>query len=44
MYEPACDEEITGLVNYIDQQLDAIRAAAIGLTEDQARLRPCRGR
>jgi hypothetical protein len=42
MYEPACDEEITGLVSYIDQQLDAIRAAAIGLTEDQARLRPCR--
>ena len=42
MYEPACDDEITGLVNYLDQQLAAIRAAAIGLTEQQARARPCR--
>jgi len=42
MYEPACDDEITGLVNYIDQQLTAIRAAAIGLTDEQARLQPCR--
>jgi hypothetical protein len=42
MYTPACDDEITGLVRYIDQQLDAIRAAAIGLTEEQTRLRPCR--
>jgi len=42
MYEPACDDEITGLVSYIDQQLTAIRAAAIGLTDEQARLQPCR--
>jgi hypothetical protein len=42
MYEPACDDEITGLVNYVEQQLAAIRAAAIGLTDEQARLRPCR--
>lgn len=42
MYTPACDDEITGLVRYLDQQLAAIRAAAIGLTEEQARLRPCR--
>lgn len=42
MYEPACDDEITGLVRYLDQQLTAIRAAAVGLTDDQARLRPCR--
>ncbi len=41
MYQPACDDEITGLVNYLDQQLAAIRAAAIGLTEQQARKRPC---
>ena len=30
------------LVNYIDQQLTAIRAAAFGLTEAQARETPCR--
>src|SRR5215211_5675899 len=42
MYEPASNDEITGLVSYIDEQLTAIRAAAVGLTEDQARLRPCR--
>ena len=42
MYEPAPDDEITGLVRYLDQQLAAIRAAAIGLTEEQARMRPCR--
>ncbi len=42
MYTPTRDDEITGLVRYIDQQLDAIRASAIGLTEEQARMRPCR--
>lgn len=42
MYEPACDDEITGLAKYLDQQLTAIRAAAIGLTDEQARSRPCR--
>jgi hypothetical protein len=42
MYEPARDDEITGLVGYVDQQLAAIRAAAIGLTDQQTRLRPCR--
>ena len=42
MYVPARDDEITGLVGYVDQQLAAIRAAAIGLTDEQARLRPCR--
>lgn len=42
MYGPACDDEITGLVNYLDQQLAAIRAAAIGLTEQEARATPCR--
>ena len=42
MYEPACDDEITGLVNYIDQQLASIRAAAVGLTDEQVRIRPCR--
>jgi hypothetical protein len=42
MYEPACDDEITGLVRHIDQQLDALRAAIIGLTDEQARTQPCR--
>jgi hypothetical protein len=42
MYAPARHDEVTGLVNYIDQQLAAIRAAAFGLTEEQARETPCR--
>jgi hypothetical protein len=42
MYEPAQHDEITGLVRYLGQQLDAIRAAAIGLTDEQIRARPCR--
>lgn len=42
MYAPAQHDEITGLVNYIDQQLDAIRTSAYGLTEEQARATPCR--
>lgn len=42
MYAPAQHDEITGLAAYVDQQLTAIRAAAIGLTEEQARATPCR--
>ena len=42
MYAPAQHDEVTGLVNYIDQQLTAIRAAAFGLTDEQARATPCR--
>jgi hypothetical protein len=42
MYAPAVHDEITTLVGYVDQQLDAIRAAPYGLTEEQARQRPCR--
>ncbi len=42
MYEPAANDEISGLVSYLDEQLTAIRAAAIGLTEEQVRLQPCR--
>lgn len=41
MYAPACHDEITGLVHYLDEQLAAIRAAATGLTDEQARMRPC---
>jgi hypothetical protein len=42
MYAPERDDEITTIERYVDEQLDAIRAAAIGLTEEQARMRPCR--
>ncbi len=41
MYGPARDDEITSLLRYIDQQLEAIRASAVGLTEEQARSQPC---
>lgn len=42
MYAPTPQDEIEGIVSYVEQQLDAIRAAVVGLTEEQARLRPCR--
>ncbi len=42
MYAPTEDDEISGLVGYIDQQLDAIRASVYGLTEEEAREHPCR--
>jgi hypothetical protein len=42
MYAPTPHSEIEGIVSYVQQQLDAIRGAAIGLTEEQVRLRPCR--
>ena len=42
MYAPAPHDEITGLVSYLDVQLSAIRAAPLGLTEEQARATPCR--
>ena len=42
MYAPGRHSEIEGIVGDVQQQLDAIRASAIGLTEAQARARPCR--
>lgn len=42
MYTPVRDDEITGSVRYLDEQLSAIRAAALGLTEEQAASHPCR--
>lgn len=42
MYLPAEDDEVTTLVAYADQQLVAIRASVLGLTEEQVRARPCR--
>lgn len=42
MYTPQLHDESTTLVEYVDQQLAAIRAAILGLTEDQASARPCR--
>jgi hypothetical protein len=42
MYAAARHDEITGLTAYIDQQLDALRASIVGLTEAQAVATPCR--
>lgn len=42
MYPPAIHDEITGYAEYIDQQLEALRASAHGLTQEQARLTPTR--
>lgn len=39
---PADHDEITGIANYLDQQLAAIRSSAIGLTEEHATSTPCR--
>ena len=40
MYAPAIHDERQTLRNYIEVQLDAIRNAGYGLTEEQARQRP----
>lgn len=40
MYLPAIHDEKTTLVNYLAMQLDALRASAHGLTDDQATARP----
>jgi len=42
MYAPAVHDESQTLVAYVDQQLEALRAAPYGLTEEQARSTPCR--
>jgi hypothetical protein len=42
MYAPHPHDEVTGLIRYLEQQLDAIRASVHGLTEEQARQTPCR--
>lgn len=42
MYAPAVDDELTTYIESIDQELEAIRASAYGLSEEQARSRPCR--
>lgn len=42
MYLPARDDELTGLVNYVEQQLETLRAALFGLTEEEAHATPCR--
>ncbi|MEO6700206.1 MAG: DinB family protein [Jatrophihabitantaceae bacterium] len=41
MFGPGKHTESEVLVGYLDQQLTAIRAAAYGLTEQQARQAPC---
>lgn len=40
MYLPACDDEKTTLRNYLEAQLEAVRASAHGLTDDEARSTP----
>lgn len=42
MYEPTTHDEATGYAEYVDQQLESLRASAFGLTEEQARLTPTR--
>lgn len=42
MFTPGKHTESEVLVGYLEQQLDAVRAAAHGLTEQQARETPCR--
>lgn len=42
MYPPTTDTELAGLIGYYDQQLAAIRAAPLGLTDAQCRTTPCR--
>lgn len=42
MYLPTTHDEATGFAEYVDQQLEALRASAFGLTEEQARLTPTR--
>ena len=42
MYLPQIDDERTTLCNYLDEQLDALRAAAHGLSDEQARSTPLR--
>ncbi len=42
MFLPGKYTEAEVLVGYLEAQLDSIRAAAYGLTEDQARETPCR--
>ncbi len=42
MFHPGVHSENETLIGYIDAQLVALRTAAHGLTEEQARQRPCR--
>jgi hypothetical protein len=42
LYAPAEHDESTTLLRYLEQQLDALRASALGLTEEQSRETPCR--
>lgn len=42
MYLPAQHDEMETFRGYVTQQLEALRASAHGLTDEQARLTPCR--
>ncbi len=41
MHQPGKHSEIDNIVGYLQQQLDALRYAAHGLTDEEARLTPC---
>lgn len=42
MFMPAAHTEIDTIAGYLEAQLDAVRLSAFGLTEEQAKTRPCR--
>lgn len=42
MIQPGIYSERDAIIGYIEDQLDALRSAATGLTDDQARETPCR--
>ncbi len=42
MFMPAAHSEIDTITGYLEAQLEAVRLSAYGLTEEQARTRPCR--
>ncbi|MGD9962210.1 DinB family protein [Nocardioides sp.] len=41
MHQPAKHSEIENIIGYLQQQIDALRTAAHGLTDEEARLSPC---
>lgn len=42
MFQPGLHDEVETYVGYLQTQIDSLREAAYGLTEEQARLTPCR--
>ena len=42
MFQPGLHDEVETYVGYLQTQIDSLREAAYGLTEEEARLTPCR--